>query len=181
MGAEGVMPEHVHDPILRQLDRAEGFLMLDLPERALEILQSRSDWTTMAFEANLLMGEALRQLDRYREAIGPLERAAALRPSHAGVAIRLGWCYKRTHRIAQAIDALERALLESPDDPLLRYNLGCYWSLVGDRIRALKELGAAIDLDPDFRARATNEPDFDTLRGNVDFERLLLDRAPEPR
>src|SRR5947209_17819600 len=103
------------DRIVRQLDEAEGYLMLDMPRRALEILRSRDDWATMKFEASLLTGEALRALGKYREALGHLETAAALRPTDLGVAMALGWCYKRTHRLAQAIDALDRAVRQHPE------------------------------------------------------------------
>ena len=86
----------------------------------------------MQFEACLLKGEALRSLERYREAIQPLEMAASLRPGDTGVALALGWCYKRTNRLAQAIDALDRARRHNPENPLLHYNLACYWSLAGN-------------------------------------------------
>jgi tetratricopeptide (TPR) repeat protein len=167
-----------HDRIVRRLNQAEGYLLLDLPERALEILQARPDWATMQFEASFLTGEALRRLERYREALVPLERAARLRPGHVSVAIALGWCYKRTHRIAQAIDALERAARETPDEPLLHYNLACYWSLAGNPPRALDELATAVDLDPDLRGRIAAEPDFQNLRGHPDFERVAYGREP---
>src|ERR1700681_3380268 len=127
-GDRGPMGRIIGDRIKRQLDEAEGFLMLNLPQRALEILGSRADWATMQFEASFLMGEALRELNRYREALKPLEVAAGLRPGDVGVAIALGWCYKRTHRLAQAIDALARALRHNPEEALLHYNLSCYWS-----------------------------------------------------
>src|SRR4051812_44097176 len=104
------------DRIVRKLSEAEGYLMLDLPEKALEILRARDDWATMKFEASFLAGEALRALGLHREALAPLEVAARLRPGDLGVAIALGWCYKRTHRLAQAIDALERAVNENPDE-----------------------------------------------------------------
>ena len=68
----------------------------------------------MQFEASLLKGEALRSLNRYRDALRPLEIAAALRPGDSGSRSILGWCYKRTNRLAQAIDSLERALREHP-------------------------------------------------------------------
>ena len=55
------------DQIRKQLDEAEGYLMLDLPERSLQILESRPDWLSMQFEAGFLRGEALR-LKHYREA-----------------------------------------------------------------------------------------------------------------
>jgi tetratricopeptide (TPR) repeat protein len=173
------MSRIIRDRIKRQLDEAEGFLMLDLPERALAILERRSDWATMQFEASYLKGEALRSLARYREALKPLEIAAALRPAEIGVAIALGWCYKRTHRLAQAIDALERARRHNPDAPgLLHYNLACYWTLAANTSKALDELAIALDLEPELRNLIPDEPDFDQLRGNPEFERLTVGPAP---
>lgn len=172
------MSRIIRDRIKRQLDEAEGYLMLNLPNRTLEILESRADWATMQFEASFLAGEALRSLERYREALKPLEVAAALRPADVGVAIALGWCYKRTHRLAQAIDALERAERHNPDMALLHYNLACYWSLAGNTPKALDSLAVALDLDAKLRELIPEEHDFDQLRGNPEFERLTLGPAP---
>jgi tetratricopeptide (TPR) repeat protein len=168
------------DRIKRQLDEAEGYLMLNLPSLALEILEQRSDWATMQFEASFLAGEALRSLERYRDALKPLEIAARLRPSDASVAIALGWCYKRTHRLAQAIDALERAARHNQEEPepLLHYNLACYWSLAGNVGKALGELAISLDLEPSLRSLIAEEADFDCLRGNPAFERLTIGPAP---
>jgi tetratricopeptide (TPR) repeat protein len=173
---EDVQP--TYDRIKRQLGEAEGYLMLNMPQKALAILESRADWATMQFEASLLTGEALRVLDRHRDALKPLETAAALRPGDIGVAIALGWCYKRTHRLAQAIDSLARAVRHNPDVALLHYNLACYWSLVGNVAKSLDELGQALNLDPELRSLIPNEADFDALRGNPEFERLTVDPAP---
>jgi tetratricopeptide (TPR) repeat protein len=172
------MGQIIRDRIKRQLDESEGYLMLNLPARALEILEKRSNWATMQFEASYLQGEALRSLGRYREALRPLEVAAKLRPSDIGVAIALGWCYKRTHRLAQAIDALERAVMESPEVSLLHYNLACYWSLAANPSKALDELAIALDLDPDYRAKLADETDFDPIRDHPDFVRLTVGSAP---
>ena len=168
----------IHDRIRRQLGEAEGYLMLELPGRALEILERRTDWATMQFEASLLSGEALRSLGRCRDALKPLEVAASLRPGHIGVAMALGWCYKRTNRLAQAIDALERAGRENPDEALLRYNLACYWSLAGDAPKAIDELASALRLDSDLRKLIAEEPDFDAIRGHPEFERLVVGASP---
>ena len=166
------------DRIRRLLDEAEGYLMLDLPRRSLQILESRPDWSTMQFEANFLRGEALRCLERYREALKPLEIAASLHPGDIQVALALGWCYKRTNRLAQAIDSLERALRAHPDESLLHYNLACYWSLADNSSKALDALSTALGLDPDLRSRIAEEADFDHLRGNPEFDRLTLGSAP---
>src|SRR5260370_30385365 len=91
----------------------------------------------------------------------------------------LAWCYKRTHRLAQAIDALERAQSRNQDEPLLHYNLACYWSLAGNPTKALDELAVALDLEPMLRSQIPDESDFDALRGNPDFERLTVGRAPQ--
>jgi tetratricopeptide (TPR) repeat protein len=89
----------------------------------------------------------------------------------------LGWCYKRTNRLAQAIDALERALRQSPEEPLLHFNLACYWSLAGQQQQALLELTAAIEREPALRALAETEADLDPLRSHPGFERLLHGHA----
>jgi tetratricopeptide (TPR) repeat protein len=167
-----------HDRTQRLLASAEGYLDLDLPEKALGILQGRSDWATMPFEANLLTGQALRALGRHREALKPLEAAAALRPDHLAAAMELGWCYKRTHRLAQAIDALQRARKHHPQEALLHYNLSCYWSLAQNPSKALDELAAALELEPRLRLLIADESDFDPLRDNPDFQRLTAGHAP---
>jgi tetratricopeptide (TPR) repeat protein len=167
------MSQIIVDRIKRQLAAAEGYLALNLPERALEILQGRSEWATMQFEASFLTGETLRVLGRFREALKPLEAAAALRPGDVAVAIALGWCYKRTHRLAQAIDSLARALRDHPDEALLHYNLACYWSLANNPRKALESLATALDLAPDVRSMVADESDFDPIRNHPEFERLI--------
>ncbi|WP_337174332.1 tetratricopeptide repeat protein [Paludisphaera sp.] len=164
--------------IRRQLDEAEGYLMLEMPEKALRILEGRSDWPLMAFEANFLKGEALRSLDRHREALACLEIAAALRPDDVAVALAQGWCYKRTNRLAQAVDALERALRHDPDNALIHYNLACYWSLAGNAPKALAGLAAALKLRPEMRRMIADEGDFDPIRGDSAFDRLARGAAP---
>ena len=173
MGERAEMTRINDDQIRKQLDEAEGYLMLDLPERSLQILESRPDWLGMQFEASFLKGEALRTLKHYREALRPLEVAAGLRPSDTRVALALGWCYKRTNRLAQAIDSLERALREHPDNALLHYNLACYWSLAGNSTKALDALSSALSIDANLRTMIADEADFDHLRGNPEFERLM--------
>ncbi len=164
--------------IRRQIDEAEGYLLLNLPVRALEILDSRPDWGSLQFEASLMKGEALRELNRFREALRPLEMAAAQRPGDPRVGLALGWCYKRTNRLAQAIDALERVRSAHPDDALVRYNLACYWSLAGNAPKAVEELSSALELNPELRNLIALEADFDQIRGNPDFKRIALGTAP---
>jgi tetratricopeptide (TPR) repeat protein len=94
------------------------------------------------------------------------------------VALALGWCYKRTNRLAQAIDALDAARRYDPENPLLHYNLACYWSLAGNSAKAIDELSFALKLDPKLRDQIADEPDFYKLRGNSSFELLVMGASP---
>jgi Flp pilus assembly protein TadD len=158
--------------ILRKLSEVEGYLMLEMPRKALEILGSHEDWATMKFAACLLEGEAWRMLGQFQKALIPLEAAAALKPGDPQAAVALGWCYKRTHKLAQAIDALLRAVQSNPTLAILHYNLACYWCLAGDTSKALNALATSLELDPDYREMLAAESDFDGIRQHPEFARL---------
>ena len=59
-------------------------------------------------------------------------RVTEAEPENVRAWLALGWCHKRTGRIDLAIDALEAARNADPDEPLILYNLACYWSLAGE-------------------------------------------------
>jgi len=157
----------------RQLDQAEGYLMLNLPLRALAILQSREEWPKLHFRVQSLTGQALLNLGHYVQALQFLERAATVRPDDVTVAIGLAGCYRHTHRLAQAIEALERVIGRSPDQAELHYNLACYWSLAGNTDRAISRLASAVELLPDYRFRIGEEPDFEQIRSDPRFNIIV--------
>jgi tetratricopeptide (TPR) repeat protein len=161
------------DRDLRRLNQAEGYLVLGLPARTIEIVKERKDWGRYGFHASFLEGEALRTLERYKEASECLERAATMRPDDVDTAIALGWCYKRTHRLAQAIDVLDRISRRDPSIALVRYNLACYWSIAGNLERAIVELRAAIRIEPAMVGLASSEVDFDPIRTEPAFQKIL--------
>lgn len=151
---------------------AEGYLELGMPEHALQMLGRLGDPSAFDGHALYLWGESLRTLQRYFEALMPLERAAKAAPDDIRVRIALGWCYKRTGRLDLAIDALEQALLVEPEAALLRYNLACYLSLAGQKRRALRYLSQALAIDPVYRELVETESDFDSLRADPEFQSL---------
>ncbi len=151
---------------------AEGYLELGMPEHALQTLGRLGDPAAFDGRALYLWGEGLRALQRYCEALMPLERAAKAAPDDIRVRIALGWCYKRTGRLDLAIDALEQALLVEPEAALLRYNLACYLSLAGQKRRALRYLSQALAIDPAYRTLIEDELDFDPLRADPEFQAI---------
>jgi tetratricopeptide (TPR) repeat protein len=157
---------------MRIRQEAEGYLELGLPVRALEALDRLGDPAAFGGHALYLQGEALRTMQRYREALVPLTRAAEATPDNLQVCIALGWCYKRTGQIHKAIRCLEKALDGSPTEALLHYNLACYWSLAGNKHRAMEYLSRALRLAPACHHLIDDEPDFDPIRSDGKFQAL---------
>lgn len=69
----------------------------------------------------------------------------------------------------KAVEAFEQLLAETPDDSGVLYNLACAESLTGKREEALEHLKRAVELDPDFRAMAEKDSDFDAIRDDPEF------------
>ena len=151
---------------------AEGYLELELPQHAIEALSRLGELSELDAHGQFLLGEALRMMERFREALVPLRKAAKADPDNVHAYFALGWCYKRTGQLDRAITALERALKKSPREPLVHYNLACYFSLTGNKQRALHSLSQALQIDPDYRVLIDDEADFDPLRLDPEFQAL---------
>ncbi|MHC4398233.1 MAG: TPR end-of-group domain-containing protein [Planctomycetota bacterium] len=151
---------------------AEGYLELEMPQHALEALEELGEAVELSGRASYLRGEALRAMERYQEAVEPLRRASQLDPGNTHVWLALGWCYKRTARIDLAVEAMERATESEPSDALVHYNLACYLSLAGKKEKALAHLSQALAIDSHYRELAHEEPDFDPIRSDPEFQAL---------
>lgn len=156
----------------RILREVEGYLELEMPQTALELLNRMREPGTFRGQQLYLTGEALRALERYGEAIAPLEQAADLQPSNLRIWLALGWCQKRVGRLDLAIEALERAEEVAPEEAVVPYNLACYCSLAGKKQQALGYLSRAIAMDPEYRERIHEESDFDPIRSDPEFRAL---------
>jgi tetratricopeptide (TPR) repeat protein len=149
---------------------AEGYLELGMAAHALDTLARLDSRSTRDLRSLYLHGEALRTLERFHEALEVLLKAADVAPGNLHVRLAIGWCYKRTGQIGLAIDSLERVLAIEPTEALLHYNLACYWSLAGDRSRAINYLSQALSIEPDYRHLVDDESDFDPVRGDPEFQ-----------
>src|SRR5829696_510923 len=127
------MPIEARIQLHRACIEAEGYLELAMPEYALRTLQRRGHLVHGDARGCYLLGETLRELSRYREAVFPLRRCLELIPDDIHVAMALGWCYKRVGQLDEASTALEHAVTVEPGDAVLHYNLACYCSLARNR------------------------------------------------
>jgi len=141
-------------------------------DHALRTLQRRGALVHGNGRACYLLGETLRELARYEEALLPLERSADLVPDDIHVLLALGWCYKRTGQPGKALDASEKAARVDPSEAVLHYNLACYWSLARNRTLALRFLAKALEIDANYRDLIADETDFNSLRHDAEFQLL---------
>ena len=143
-----------------------------LARRSLAVLENLGHSAAQSPQVQLIKGQALRMLERYKDALVPLAAAAESDPQNVETWLALGWCYKRTGRIDMAIESLEEALDLEPGSALVNYNLACYWALARNKRQALAYLSQALSLDSGFRNLVDAEHDFDPLRADRDFQAL---------
>ena len=143
-----------------------------LAHRALAVIEHFNGTATHNPHLQLIKGQALRMLERYKEALAPLMQAAKDDPQNIDTWLALGWCYKRTGRVDLAIESLEEALDLEPGSALVNYNLACYWSLARNKRQALAYLSQALSLDSGFRNLIDAETDFDSFRADPEFQAI---------
>jgi tetratricopeptide (TPR) repeat protein len=72
-----------------------------------------------------------------------------------------------------AVGYLGRALQANPKDEKIHYVLASTLALKGDRGEAVKHLREAIDLNATNRVYARNDPDFEPIRDDENFQNLI--------
>lgn len=155
------------------LREAEGYLELGLFQQALEVLERLPEADRESFQALLIRAEILRHAEQHQAALEIFSRIIEQDPDNVGILLSMGWCHKRVGRIDLACADLEKAKLVDPENALVLYNLACYYSLAGKNREALSHLEQALRQNPDLRKLIDGESDFDPLRSDPDFIRLV--------
>ena len=73
----------------------------------------------------------------------------------------------------EAVRLLEKALQAAPKDEKVHYVLASTLALKGERREALEHLREAIELNTTNRIYARNDPDFEPLRDDENFQNLI--------
>jgi len=161
----------------RRIDAAEGYLMLEMPEQALRelrVVEARlGDDDRLHASIARFRGEAYRLQQHYEEGAKQFLVAQSDDPQDLEVAIGLAWCLKRSDRLEEAIDVMMAAYQFHAEEPIVLYNLACYFALASDKVHALSWLGRAIRMEGSLRELVPDETDFDGLRNDADFQLVV--------
>jgi Flp pilus assembly protein TadD len=179
--------ELTEERVKRRLTEAQGFLELatldsdsglssqDLLDAAQTQLDELAHCSILKTEIAYLQGAIHRERQSFGDAIPCFHKVLEDQPGHPMATVGLGWCLKRTGRLAEAIAPYIESIQRHPKMALLHYNLACYLSLLGRTAEALTALEHAFKLDADFRKLAPGELDFEPIRSLPEFQRLLQD------
>ena len=164
------MAENVWLSRRRLLEAAQGYLALGMCDHALAELRAIGDPEGMQFEYYRLRGEVLREKKDYDSALEAFARALDEEPGDLAVLLGMAWCYKRTDQLSRAVATMQQAYQFAPQEPIVLYNLSCYFALAGNKPQAISWLGRALRLERALRELIPDESDFDRLRDDPDFQ-----------
>jgi len=157
----------------RRIERAEGYLMLGMAEQALRELRSVADPSIDLYAYHHHRADAYRVLNRFAEALEEFQQCQTIQPQEIDVLMGLAWCFKRLGQLSQAIATTHDAVQAHPEEPVLLYNLACYYALGGQKTQSLSWLGRALRMAPGLRALIPEESDFNPIRQSTEFRKLL--------
>ena len=154
----------------RHLNAAEGYLMLEMPVQALRELSHITGQDRDSEKYCRFLGQSLQLAERFTEALDAYQDAYEKNPQNLTTLMGMAWCFKRTDQLTSAIGIMEEAYQHHADEPVVLYNLSCYFALADDKANALSWLGRALRMEPRLTKLIPEESDFNTLRNDKDFQ-----------
>jgi tetratricopeptide (TPR) repeat protein len=112
----------------------------------------------------LYLATGLKELERFEEAVEPLERAISIEPDEPAHHNLLGYCFYRVGRHIDAVACFERAVEIDPRSALDWSNLGANLRELGRYDEAEAAYQRALELDPTLELASNGLAMVDRLR-----------------
>ncbi len=113
------------------------------------------------------------KLGRYDEALADFNSSLKLSPNELYPLCNRGITYMKLGKYDEALADFNLCLELEPGDPSTLYNLACLFSAWGKTDDALAYLEKAIDKDEKYREDAKTDEDFDNIRNDPRFKKLI--------
>jgi len=130
-------------------------------------------------QSYVIMGELMRNLGRYDEALQNLNMATKVNPEDAAPYLSKAILYCITQKLDSAKMNFEIALKRNPYFPEAHCSFGNYFDMTGQLDSALAQYSLAVTQNPDFAMAYLNRGKFYLRRGNFikaqpDFDKLVV-------
>ncbi len=149
----------------------------ELSERLKDLEEKLENMTRLGFvtDAKTASSRAyyFHNRGKYEEALASLNWSLELEPDHPATLNNRGNTYAKLARYDDALADYTRALELKPDHPSILYNLACLFSRWGKTDDALNYLEKAIDGNGKYREMARTDKDFDNIRDDPRFKKLV--------
>lgn|SRR5574341_921069 len=146
---------------------------LEKYEEAIEKYKKAIEINPTDADAYYNWGVDLSNLDREGEAIEKFEKVLEINPEAGDVYSSLAASLIIVGRYQDAIAKCKKALELNSKDDVAYYNLGCAYSRLKQKEESVKNLRKAIELDPMNKELAKTEKDFDNIRNDPEFKKLV--------
>jgi len=158
-------------------------------ERAVQLYSRAVEINPADFQVPMFLALAYASLGRQQDemrvrlgALATLDNHISLNPHDTRA---LYFCAINLQRVGErrkASELAERALRQDQDEPLVLYNIACFYVIQGDLERSLDLLERAVAMGFGDRAWIQTDSDLDPLHGHPRFEALLARiEAPAPQ
>jgi len=120
-------------------------------------------------------GTELSRLNRTQEAFEAFERAIMIDPNLAVPQIHKGMGLRRLGLYQEALTLFERAIEIEPNYEVALYLIASTYSLWRKKDKTLEYLSISISFNPKEKQIARNDKDFDWLREDEEFKRIIAE------
>ncbi|TRU59710.1 MAG: tetratricopeptide repeat protein [Microcystis aeruginosa Ma_QC_C_20070823_S13] len=119
-------------------------------------------------------GNALANLGRFEQAIASYDRALEFKPDYPDTWDNRGYVLTCMGRYKDALESCDRAIKINPNYANAYYNKAVCYGLQNNVELAIENLQRAINLDVKYQDMAKTDQDFEQIRGDERFQRLLV-------
>lgn len=156
----------------RHLLAAEGYLELGMHLDAVDELEGVSKEIASIPQVLSLWMEVYRGLKKWGAMQAVAEKLAEEDPENVQWTISWAFATRRAESIPAAREILLEALSLHPREALVYYNLACYDCQLKNMSSARDFLRQALELSPNFRGMALEDPDLEPLYPELKAKKL---------
>jgi tetratricopeptide (TPR) repeat protein len=144
----------------RRISAAQGYLELGLHEDALAELEKLPAMIQRQADALDVYVLYHMHLQQWEQALQHARELCTVAPEHPGGYIHAAYCLHELGRTGDAAICLEKGPRALKKQAVYYYNLGCYYTRLGNLPKAVRLLEKSFEMDDSLRKTAQHDPDL---------------------